>query len=489
MDATTARNGTRLLSHRDARAIVLGVLLPVFMGSVDTTILASALPTIGRDLGNIQALPWLVTAYLIAATAVTPLYGKISDIRGRRSTLAVAIVLYMAGSLICAFAADMFVLIAGRVVHGLGGGGLTSLAMIVLGDIAAPKDRGRYYAYFAITYSTAGATGPALGGFLADHLHWSMIFWLNIPLGLIALALTSALLRRLPRYERPHRLDIISAMLIVTASVCFMLALNLAGVRLPWTSLPILGLLALAATLGGGFVARLMTAPEPLIPFAVLANPEARLAIIANSFGWGSIIGLNIFFPIFLQSATGASATNAGLSLVVLMASLNLSAGAAGQLLGRVRHYKTVPMIGLALAIASLATLAWQGENVSLWMFEVLVVLIGIGFGPLAPLSTVVLQNSVPIHQFGTAMGTMNFSRNLFCTIMVAVFGALVLGGGADGGGALAAPTAGLHPEVGSAEGFTRVFLAATASLSVALVCLVLLKEKPLHTDIAPATE
>ncbi|MFL5099037.1 MAG: MFS transporter [Xanthobacteraceae bacterium] len=486
MDATIARNETRLLSHRDARAIVLGVLLPVFMGSVDTTILASALPTIGRDLGNIHALPWLVTAYLIAATAVTPLYGKISDIRGRRATLAVSIAVYMAGSLICAFAPDMFVLILGRVVHGLGGGGLTSLAMIVLGDIAAPKDRGRYYAYFAITYSTAGATGPALGGFLADHVHWSMIFWLNIPLGLIALALTSSLLRRLPRYERSHRLDVIGAVLIMAASVCFMLALNVAGVRLPWTSLPILGLLALAAMLGGGFVARLMTAPEPLIPITILANPEARLAIIANAFGWGSIIGLNIFFPMFLQSGMGASATNAGLSLVVMMASLNLSAGAAGQLLGRVRHYKTVPMIGLAIAIASLATLAWQGENVSLWMFEVLVVLIGIGFGPLAPLSTVVLQNSVPIHQFGTAMGTMNFSRNLFCTIMVAVFGALVLG---SGPGELAIQTPGLHPEVGSAEGFARVFLAAAASLSVALFCLLLLKEKPLHTDVAPAPE
>ncbi len=483
MDATTARNDTRLLSHRDARAIVLGVLLPVFMGSVDTTILASALPTIGRELGNVHALPWLVTAYLIAATAVTPLYGKISDIRGRRATLCVSIAVYMAGSLICAFAPDMFVLILGRVVHGLGGGGLTSLAMIVLGDIAAPKDRGRYYAYFAVTYSTAGATGPALGGFIADHLHWSMIFWLNIPLGVIALALTSSLLRRLPRHERPHRLDLIGAVLIVAASVSFMLALNLAGVRLPWTSAPILGLFALAAALGGGFVARLMTAPEPLIPIAILANPEARLAIIANAFGWASIVGLNIFLPMFLQTETGASPTNAGLSLIIMMATLNLSAGAAGQLLGRVRRYKMVPMIGLAISIAALMMLAWQGKDVNFWTFEVLVVLIGLGFGPLAPLSTVVLQNSVPIHQFGTAMGTMNFSRNLMCTIMVAVFGALVLGGATD---VLTASTAGLPP-VGSAEGFTRVFLAAAAAQSVALLMLFMLEEKPLHTDVAPA--
>lgn len=485
MDATVARNGTRLLTHRDARAIVFGVLLPVFMGSVDTTILASALPTIGRDLGNIQALPWLVTAYLIAATAVTPLYGKISDIRGRRSTLAVAVAIYMVGSLICASATDMAVLIFGRVVHGLGGGGLTSLAMIVLGDIAAPKDRGRYYAYFALTFSTAGATGPALGGFLADQFHWSTIFWLNIPLGLIALTLTATVLRRLPRYEHPHRLDILGAVLIVAASVCFMLALNLGGVSLPWSSPPLLALFACSALLGACFVARLLTAPEPLIPVTILADPEARLAITANACGWGSIIGLNIVLPMFLQTALGASATNAGLSLMIMMASLNLSAGTAGQLFGRMRRYKAVPMAGLVIAIASVATLAWQGKDVSPRTFEIIVALIGIGFGPLAPLSTVVLQNSVPIHQFGTAMGTMNFCRTLFATMLVAVFGAIVLGTG--DAGVLAAP--GLRAAMGNAEGFTRVFLAAAAALTVSLVCLIALKERPLHTDVAPRSE
>jgi MFS family permease len=393
------------------------------------------------------------------------------------------------GSLICAFAPDMLVLIFGRIVHGLGGGGLTSLAMIVLGDIAAPKDRGRYYAYFALTYSTAGATGPVLGGFLADHLHWSMIFWLNIPLGIIAFMLTVTLLRGLPRHERPHRLDILGAALIVVASVCFMLALNLGGVSLPWASAPIAALLGLAAMLGAAFVARLLTAPEPLIPITILANPEARLAIMAHAFGWGSIIGLNIFLPMFLQNAVGASATNAGLSLMIMMASLNLSAGAAGQLLGRVQHYKTLPMIALTVAIAAVLALAWLGAGVGLWTFEIVVALIGIGFGPLAPLSTVVLQNSVPIHQFGTAMGTMNFSRTLFATMLVAVFGAIVLGHGAAESGAAAAQTSALRSAVISAEGFTRVFLAAAASLSVALICLALLKEKPLHTEVAPRTE
>ena len=484
MDATTVPSEPRLLTHRDARAIVFGVLLPVFMGSLDTTILASALPTIGRELGNVHALPWLITAYLIASTSVTPLYGKISDTRGRRFTLAVAISIYMAGSLVCAFAPDMLVLILGRILHGLGGGGLTSLGMVVLGDIAAPRDRGRYYAYFSLTYTTAGACGPALGGFLADHLHWSAIFWLNIPLGLIALALTVSLLRRLPRHDRPHRLDVIGALTIMAASVAFMLALNLAGVRLPWSSLPILSLFALALILGGCFVARLMTAPEPLIPIAILANPEARLAIVANAFGWGSIIGLNIFLPMFLQSVMGVSATNAGLSLMALMVTLNLSAGLAGQLFGRMKHYKTVPMIGLVITIASVLTLAWRAGSMSPWEFELLLALIGLGFGPLAPLSTVVLQNSVAIHQFGTAVGTQNFTRNLFATMLVAIFGAIVLG--SIDPGQVAPGTFGLQREVGSSDGFARVFLAAAACFAVSFFALLILREKPLQTDVSP---
>jgi MFS family permease len=426
----------------------------------------------------VQALPWLITAYLIASTAVTPLYGKISDIRGRRSTLAVAILIYMAGSLVCALAPNIAVLILGRIVHGLGGGGLTSLAMVVLGDIAAPRDRGRYYTYFALTYTTAGATGPALGGFIADHLHWSVIFWMNIPLGLIALGVTSWLLRRLPRHERPHRLDGLGAVLIMAASVSFMLALNLGG-RMAWTAAPILALFALALVLGIAFVVRLMRAPEPLIPIAILANPEARLAIVANACGWGSIIGLNIFLPMFLQSVRGVSPTQAGLSLMILMAALNLSAGAAGYVIGRIEHYRTVPLIGLTVAIGAVLTLAWQGAGVSILGFELLVAAIGIGFGPLAPVTTVVLQNSVAIHQFGTAIGTMNFGRNLFATMVVAIFGAIVLGGAPPEAGAATA-----QADLGSAERFTRVFLAAAACMSIALVTLVMLKEKPLHTDV-----
>ena len=459
------------LTHRETLLIVFGVLLPTFMGSLDQTILASALPTIGRDFGDVHSLPWLITAYLLASTAIIPLYGKIADIHGRRFTLRIAILTYMAGSLVCALAPNMLVLILGRVLHGLGGGGLSSMGMIVLADLVSPKERGRYYTYFALTYTTAGGSGPALGGFIADHLHWSVIFWINIPMGLAALAITTSLLRRLPRYERPHRLDIIGAALIVLASVSFMLALNLAGARYPWTSPPILALFAVALVMGCCFVLRLLTAPEPLIPISILEHPIVRCAIAANAFGWGSIIGLNIVLPIYLQGVMGLTPTSAGLSLVVFMVALNSSAALAGQVLGRVRHYKLLPMIGLLLSIGAVATLAWQADRMTPLWFELLVILIGIGFGPMPSLTSVALQNVVERHQLGISIGSMNFSRNLYATMLIAVFGAIVLAGSPSG-----------QPLGGAGEAYGRAFWVAAASLAAAFIALLLMEQKPLQT-------
>lgn len=480
MDAYADRRAAEPLTHRQTLLIVLGVLLPTFMGSLDQTILATALPTIGRDFGDVRNLPWLITAYLLASTATIPLYGKIADIHGRRFTLRIAILTYIAGSLVCALAPDMTVLILGRVLHGLGGGGLSSMGMIVLGDLVSPKERGRYYGYFSVTYTTAGGGGPLLGGLIAEHLHWSVIFWINIPMGLAALAITTSLLRRLPRYERPHALDIVGAALIVSASVAFMLALSVGGVRYPWTSPPILALFAAALIMGALFVLRLITAPEPLIPVAVLKNAIVRHAIVANAFGWGAIIGLNIFLPMYLQSVMGLSPTEAGLSLVVFMVALNTSAGLNGQVLGRVRRYKLLPVLGLLVSIAAVASLAWHAGAMTALSLELTLILIGAGFGPLPSLTAVAMQNVVARHQLGILVGTMNFSRNLYATMLIAVFGAIVLAGTPPGqalGGALQAGAG------QGAEAFGRVFFAAAASMSVALIALLAMEEKPLQTD------
>jgi len=479
MDATTDALPPRTLSHEETRLVIWGMLLPVFMSSLDQTILASALPTIGRDLGDVHSLPWLVTAFLIASTAVTPLYGKISDIHGRRLTVLIALSVYMVGSVVCLAAPNMLTLICGRVLHGLGAGGMASMGMVVLGDLAAPRDRGKYYAYFSATYTTAGACGPALGGFIAENFHWKAIFALNMAMGFAAIALTYTLLRRLPRHERYHRLDVLGAALIMAASTSFMLALSLGGVRYAWTSPPILTLGAIALVLGTAFVMRLLSAPEPLIPLAILRDPVPRSTLMMNSFGWGSIIGLNIFLPMYLQSVIGMSPTNAGLSLMVLMVTVNSSAGVAGQFYGRMTHYKLIPLVGITLAIAAVVTLAVTADRLSALQFEILLALIGIGFGPVPPICSIALQNAVATHQFGTAVGTMNFSRSLYTTMLIAAFGAIVLTGVPEG------TTAALG--AAAAEGFRRVFFAAAASLAISLVGLILLEERPLKTREQPA--
>ena len=471
MDAATPPSTARSLTHRQTMLVVLGVLLPVFMGSLDNTILASALPTIGREFGDVHNLPWLVTAYLISNTAITALYGKISDIRGRRVTLMIAISMYMLGSIVCALAPNMFVLILGRVLHGFGGGGLTSTGMVVLGDVAAPKDRGKYYGYFSATYTTAGACGPALGGAISEYLHWSVIFWMNIPLGLIAMALTLTLLRHLPRHERPHKLDFLGAGLIMTASSSFMLALSMGGVSYPWTSTPILALFAVALLLGTAFIVRLRTAPEPLIPLSILSDQQARLAIAANAFGWAPVVGLHIFLPVYLQNIVGLAPAPAGLAVLMLAVTLNISAGITGTILPKRERYKRIPIGGMLLAIAAMLAMAWRARSMALPEFEVLLLLVGIGFGCMPPLAATALQNNVSIHTFGSAVATMQFSRNLFATMLVAVFGVLVLAG-----------TGGPVVSQYSVDGFTRVFLAVAASFAISLIAVILLDEKPLET-------
>jgi MFS family permease len=473
------------LTHKDIRLLVIGAMLPVFMGAMDNTILASALPTIGRDLNDIHNLPWLITVFLLASTACMPLYGKIADIRGRRITLCGALVIHLIGSLICALAPSMAVLIFGRIMQGIGAAGLSSIPIVVLGDVAAPKERGRYQAYFAITYTTAGACGPALGGFLADYVHWSAIFWLNIPLGLTALCLVWRLLQRLPRYERPHRLDLIGALLIVAASVSFMLALNLAGVRYSWTSTPIVALLATAAAVAALFIWRLATAPEPLIPLVVLGHPIVRWATIAYGCGWAAILGLNIFLPVYLQTVVGLSPTGAGLALIVLMASLNISAGIGALALSRIARYKALPVAGQLVAIASVILLALWADRLTPISFQVLLLLIGVGFGPTPTMTSVVVQNAVERHHFGIASGTMNFARNLFSTILIAILGALVLAAtsslGSHAGGDLLSA---LPP--GSAEAataFRRVFIAVALCLSISFIAVVMIEQRPLRTD------
>src|ERR1700733_3486050 len=258
------------LDHAAARAIIFGIMLAMFLSALEQTIVAPALPAIGRSLGGIDELSWVVAAYLLAATAATPLFGKLSDIYGRRVVLLWAIGIFIAGSVACALAQTIWMLILARGLQGIGGGGLLPIAQTIIADMLSPRERPIIQGRTSIMFMSASILGPVLGGLLTDHLHWSLIFWINLPLGAVALIMTERALRRLPRHDRPHQLDMIGAALMVCAALSLMLALNWGGTHYPWSSGHIITLLGSSAALWALFAMRLLSAREPFIPLAVL---------------------------------------------------------------------------------------------------------------------------------------------------------------------------------------------------------------------------
>lgn len=475
----TSGNPAAPLSHADIRVIVIGVGVAMFLSALDQTIIAAALPSITRDIGDFRNISWVASIYLLTATAVTPLYGKFSDMHGRRIALMLGISIFMVGSVICALAPSMLVLIAGRAIQGLGGGGLISLAQTIVADIVAPKERGRYQIYFASVFLLASLLGPALGGFLTEHLHWTLIFWINLPLGAWAYLMTRSALRRLPRHDRPHKLDVLGALLMVSATVTLMLALHQGGIDYPWFSPQILGLFAASLVFWTLFAWRIATAGEPLIPLEVLFNKVVSTATVAASLGMGTYIGLSIYMPVYFQSVRGLGTSTSGLALIPLMVGTVVGATIAGQLMGRITHYKRIPVIGLFFAMAGALVLALFDDRLSLFTFELILGLISIGLGTVLPTTTVAIQNAVQFHQLGTATGAMNFFRQLGSAILVAVFGAILMGGNAGGA----------TPENVASSSFVYMFLGSFAGFLIGFIFLLLMKEMPLRSSARHAAE
>jgi EmrB/QacA subfamily drug resistance transporter len=475
------------LETREIQSIILGLMVAMFLAALDQTIVATAMPTMGREMGDVENLPWIITGYLVAATAVTPLYGKLSDIYGRRLMLQIAIATFVVGSVACGLSRSVLILSAARVVQGLGGGGLISLAQTIIGDLVSPRERARYQVHIAAVFVTSSLAGPLLGGLFAEHWHWSMIFWINLPLGLIAYTMTSAKLRRLPRYERPHRLDLAGAFLLVMATAALLLALNWGGVRYAWGSPPILGLAAFCLLAFGLFVWRLLTAPEPLIPLSVLANPVVRAATLAACFGMGAFIGLSVFLPMYFENVYHYTASQSGLALVPFMVGTVTGATFSGRSLARALHYKRLPMAGLTGALVACFILAVV-PFVPIAVLQGLLVLLSLGLGTILPVCTVTMQNAVKKHELGTATGAANFFRQLGGAISVAIFAAIILSGvTALGGVAGSEPVT--HDGVkihgigaaGFAFVFRYVFAAAAIQMALALAWMVALPELPLR--------
>jgi len=468
------------LDHALVRQIIRGIMLAMFLSALEQTIVAPALPTLGRVLGDVENLSFVVTAYLLAATAVTPLFGKFADIHGRRAALLVSVAIFLVGSIACALAPSMGALIAGRALQGIGGGGILPIAQTIIADLLSPRERPLYQSYSAVMFMAASILGPVLGGFLTDYLHWSLIFWINVPMGAVALVMTDRALRKLPRHERPHRLDFLGAALMVAAALVLMLALAWGGRRFPWASPQILGLVAGSVILWGLFALRLVRAPEPFIPTAVLRDRLVSLIVVTGFFAIGSIIGLTIMTPLYLGLVLGLDASRSSLALIAFVVGTTAGAMGAGRAFAQMQHYKRVPIAGLVVGIATLAWLAVDPADHTLTSVCVLLLVAGTGLGPMYPTTTVLIQNVVAAHHTGTATGALNFFRQLGGSIIVASFGAIVLGGAGE--------TATLETLAGNgqavpefAAAFRWVFIAAAVFLTLALVAMTGVEERPLR--------
>jgi EmrB/QacA subfamily drug resistance transporter len=455
-------------------AIVMAMLPAV----LDQTILATALPVIAGDLGSVSDVSWVVTAYVVAAAASTPLWGKLGDRHGRKRLLEISLTVFVAASALCGAAQDITQLILLRLIQGAAAGGLMTLAMAVVGDLVAPRERGRYQGYIAAAFAVATVVGPLAGGVLVDHGSWRWVFFVNLPLGGAALA---GLILRLPapqhdRAERP--LDISGAALLAGATTALMLTCIWGGERHAWDSPPILALIAATLVLSGALLARERRAADPIVPVQLLRSRTVAVAASSLFLATAALFSITVFVPLFLQTTTGASPTESGLLLVPAMLGITVSTTLSGRSITRTGRYKRFPIAGLALMICALVLLAALANDPSQLATGIGLALFGLGFGMVTQVLVVAVQNGVDRRELGMATATTGFFRALGGAVGAAVLGAVF------------AAHAGTHAsEVGARgargdiiAGVQTVFLVAAPLAALALIAVLRLPEVPLQT-------
>ncbi len=414
-------------SYRETVVILAGLMFGFFLAALDQTIVATALPRMSADLHGVEHLSWIVSAYLLTSTAATPIYGKLSDLYGRKVMLDAAIIIFLLTSLLCAIATSMGQLIAFRALQGLGAGGLISMCHAVIADVISPRERGRYQAYIAGAFFVAALVGPVLGGFFADYLSWRWIFWINLPIGAIALYMSHRTLRRLTVHHIRHRIDVLGAVLIVSAVCCILMVTTMGGKDVPWDS-PVIKLLV-----GASVVLFLLClvqermASEPILPPRLFAITVFVVANIINALTSLIMLGAIILVPLFLQLVFGLAAANSGLLLIPLTATMSLAAIYAGRRIARTGRYKALPAAGMLLTGACLAGLAFVGASTPLAVAGTLIAGCGIGVGLVGPVMMVAIQNAVQARDLGTATSSISFFRSLGGSFGVALFSAVLI--------------------------------------------------------------
>lgn len=412
------------LSHRRVLIIFAGLILAILISALDQTVVATALPTIAGDLHGLKELSWVITAYLLAATVTIPIYGKLGDLLGRKNIILFAIVLFLAGSVLSGLSQSMLELIAFRAVQGLGAGGIMIGAQAIIGEVISARDRGRYMSIMMPMIGVATVLGPLLGGFLTQHASWRWIFYINMPIGAVALAVIGIGLK-LPRRHRQPVMDYRGTGLLAGGVSCLVLLVSLGGTTYPWTSGPILALAAGAVVLLGVFARVERAAPEPVMPLHLFRNP-IFLASIGLSFAVGAaMIGAVSYLPTFLQLVNGASATNSGLLLLPLVAGMIASSMLTGQLLSRTGRYKVFPILGTAASGLGLFLLSTMGANTTTVTSGAFMAVLGVGIGLVMPVLTLAVQNSVSFRDLGVATSGVNFFRQIGGSIGVALAGTI----------------------------------------------------------------
>ena len=414
------------LSRRETLVVVAGLMVGLSLSALDGTIVATALPTIVGDLGGLEQLSWVVTSYLLASTAATPLFGRLSDLYGRRRLFQVAIVVFIVGSMLAAVSQTLLQLILTRGLQGIGGGGVQAMCFSIIGDVIPARERGRYMGFFTATFAAASVAGPLLGGFFVDTLNWRWIFYINLPLGLLALVVTSRVLRQVPFQRQDHRIDFLGAALMVAAVSTTMLVAVWGGAEYAWRSGIIIGLGVAAVVLTVGFVAQERRVPEPILPLRLFGNPIAAVCF-AISFLVGAVMfGATSFLPLFLQTVTGASATNSGLLIVPLMAGLTASSTITGRRITATGRYRIYPIVGTGLCMVGVALLSRMGTDTTRVYSSVSMAVVGFGVGMTMPTLSLAAQNAVSGRDLGVVTSATTFFRSLGGALGVALFGAVL---------------------------------------------------------------
>ncbi len=410
--------------HKRILVILGALMLGMFLAALDQTIVATALPTIAGDLHGLNHLSWVVTAYILTATISTPLWGKLGDLYGRKKLFQAAIVIFLIGSALSGLSQDMAQLIGFRALQGIGAGGLMVGAQAIIGDVVSPRQRGRYMGYFGAVFGLSSVIGPLAGGFITQHLSWRWVFYINLPIGIVALAVISVVLQ-LPRHRTRHAIDYLGTALLGAGVTVIILLTTWGGTTYAWGSAPILSLAVAAAVFGTAFCWVEVRAAEPVIPLQLFRN---SVFSVSNSIGFivGFVMfGAIIYIPLYLQTVHAATPTSSGLQLLPLVCGMLVTFTISGRLVTKWGRYKIFPVIGTAVMSLGLFLFSLLTPSTPLAVSSIYMVVLGLGIGCVMQVLVVAVQNAVPQSQLGTATSSSTFFRSIGGAFGVAVFGAI----------------------------------------------------------------